>query len=58
MAKQPMFIPVSRPSITPEDKVAVLECLDKTFLSGDSPVVKDFEEKFSEVIGRQHGIAV
>ena len=58
MAKKSMFVPVSRPTVTTEDKEAVLACLDKTYLSGDSPIVKEFEQKFSGVIGREHGISV
>ncbi len=51
-------LPVSQPHITEGDKAAVLACLDNNFLSGDSPIVGEFEKKFGSLIGRQHGIAV
>ena len=58
MVEKSMFVPVSRPTVTTEDKEAVSACLDKTYLSGDSPIVKEFEQIFSGVIGREHGITV
>ena len=51
-------LPVSQPHITVDDKAAVLACLDNNFLSGDSPIVGEFEKKFASLIGRKHGIAV
>lgn len=51
-------IPVSQPYITSSDKAAVLDCLDKTYLSGDSPIVGEFEENFAQAIGAEYGIAV
>jgi len=51
-------IPVSQPFLTSSDKEAVLDCLDKTYLSGDSPIVREFENNFAKVIGAKHGIAV
>ena len=58
MAENIRRIPVSQPTVTQQDKAAVLDCLDKTFLSGDSPVVAEFESNFSNVVGRKSGIAV
>ena len=58
MAEKIRKISVSQPTVTEEDKAAVLDCLDKTFLSGDSPVVGEFESNFSNVVGRNYGIAV
>jgi perosamine synthetase len=58
MAESIRKIPVSQPTVTEEDKAAVLDCLDKTFLSGDSPVVGEFESNFSNVVGRNYGIAL
>ena len=58
MDKNTRKISVSQPTVTDEDKAAVLECLDKTFLSGDSPVVAEFESNFSNAVDRNYGIAV
>ena len=51
-------IPVSQPYISSADKAAVLECLDNTYLSGDSPIVGEFETNFAQAIGAEYGIAV
>ena len=58
MDKNTRKISVSQPTVTDEDKAAVLECLDKTFLSGDSPIVAEFESNFSNAVDRNYGIAV
>jgi perosamine synthetase len=58
MASPLRRIPVSQPYITSSDKAAVLDCLDKTYLSGDSPIVGEFEENFAQAIGAEYGIAV
>lgn len=58
MASQIRRIPVSQPYISIEDKNAVLTCLDKTYLSGESPIVEEFEANFAHVIGAKYGIAV
>ena len=58
MAENIRKISVSQPTVTEEDKAAVLDCLDKTFLSGDSPVVAEFESNFSNAVDRNYGIAV
>lgn len=58
MSTPPKLIPVSQPTITAEDKLAVMECLDQNFISGDSPVVVDFERKFARTIGRDFGVSV
>jgi len=58
MAKDIRRIPVSQPTVTEQDKLAVLNCLSKNFLSGDSPIVAEFESDFCNVVGRKSGIAV
>lgn len=58
MAESIRRIPVSQPLVTEQDKAAVLDCMDRNFLSGDSPVVAEFETSFSNVVGRKSGIAV
>ena len=52
------FIPVSTPSITPEDAVAVAQAVSDGWVSSEGPHVREFEEKFSHTIGVKHGIAV
>ncbi len=52
------MIPVSRPLIEPEDKSAVLQALDETWLSGDTPPIKRMEQALSEVVGVKHAIAI
>jgi perosamine synthetase len=52
------FIPVNSPLITLEDQLAVQNELRQGWISGDSPVVSQFEEAFAAMVGRKHGIAV
>ena len=53
-----MLIPVSRPSITEEDVNAVATVLRNGYVSGDAPIVADFENAFAGAVNRTHGIAV
>lgn len=52
------MIPVSRPLIRLEDVDAVSDALRKTFLSGDTPPVKEMENLLSEKVGTQYSISV
>lgn len=52
------FIPVNVPDITREDREAVAACLVDNWVSSDGPVVKEFEEAFSQTVHRKHAIAV
>ena len=52
------FIPVSTPSITPEDAEAVAQAVAAGWISSEGPHVREFEEKFSQAIGVKHGVAV
>lgn len=52
------MIPVSRPCITNEDVEAVADILRQGFVSGDAPIVGEFERSFAQAVGREHGIAV
>lgn len=52
------FIPVNRPLLTPEDLAYVGEALESTWISGEGPYVKEFEDVFSETIGSRFAISV
>ena len=52
------MIPVSRPRITNEDVEAVTDILRQGFVSGDAPIVAEFERDFAAAVNRTHGIAV
>jgi perosamine synthetase len=48
---------VAQPVVTDDDRRAVLEVLDSTWLSGYGPAVGDFEAEFSSYCGSCFGIA-
>lgn len=52
------MIPVNRPLITSEDKRAVIEALDDTFISGESPQVRLMEERLSTYLKQRFSVAV
>ena len=52
------MIPVSRPYITDGDIASVAGVLRQGFVSGDAPVVGEFEQAFASAVDREHGIAV
>lgn len=52
------FIPVSTPSLTEDDALAVFGAIRDGWISAEGPHVKEFEQKFSEMVGMRHGIAV
>lgn len=51
------FIPVNEPIIGDYEKHLVNECLDSGWISSEGPFVSQFEEAFSNAVGRTHGIA-
>lgn len=53
-----MRIPVFEPQITDADIAAVTEALRRREVSGNSPLVAEFESAFASYCGRKHGIAV
>jgi len=53
-----MMIPVSRPCVTDADVNAVADILRQGFVSGDAPIVAEFEKAFAAAVHREHGIAV
>jgi perosamine synthetase len=52
-----MKVPVATPDITPEDVAYVAKCVESGWVSGISPYVSEFEEKFAEWNGSKHAVA-
>ena len=52
------FIPVNEPLLDGNEKKYLNECIDTGWISSEGPFVKDFEETFSNRVGRKYGIAV
>lgn len=52
------FIPVNEPLLNGNEKKYLAECIDTGWISSEGPFVKDFEEKFSQRVGRKYGVAV
>ena len=52
------MIPVNEPLLDGNEKKYLLECLETGWISSDGPFVKQFENKFSKLVRRKHGIAV
>jgi perosamine synthetase len=51
-------VPVNTPLITDEDIEAVARCLKAGWVSGEGPIVTEFEEAFASSCNRKIGIAV
>lgn len=52
------MIPVNEPLLNGNEKKYLNECIDTGWISSEGPFIKAFEEKFSKVVNRKHGIAV
>lgn len=52
------FIPVSEPSLGPEDREALARCIDEGWISSEGPQVAQFEARMAELVGRSHAVAV
>lgn len=52
------FIPVNEPILNGNEKKYLCECIDTGWISSEGPFVKQFEEKMSDSVGRNYGIAV
>ena len=52
------MIPVSRPFIADADITAVTDALRQGFVSGEAPIVGEFEQAFATAVSRKFGIAV
>ena len=53
-----IFIPVNEPCLPAKTKTYLNQCIDTGWVSSEGSFVRDFEEKFSYAVNRQHGIAV
>lgn len=51
-------IPVNEPLLKGNEKKYLLECLESGWISSEGPFVGQFEKKFADYTGVQHGIAV
>ncbi|TWU17109.1 putative pyridoxal phosphate-dependent aminotransferase EpsN [Novipirellula galeiformis] len=51
------MIPVNTPLLDGNEKKYLLECIETGWISSEGPFVKRFEEEFSSVVNRKHGIA-
>jgi perosamine synthetase len=52
------YIPVNIPLITEQDREAVNQALIDGWVSGEGPVVQEFESVVSSQVGRKYGVAV
>jgi perosamine synthetase len=52
------FIPVNQPVLDGNEKAYLLRCIETGWISSEGPFVQEFENKFSERVGRSHGVAV
>jgi len=51
-------IPVNIPLITEQDRESVNRALIEGWISGDGPIVQEFESMVAGQVGRRHGVAV
>jgi len=52
------FIPVSAPDISPAEISRVTKVLSDGWVSGEAPIVAEFEAALAQYTGRQHAVAV
>jgi perosamine synthetase len=50
--------PVNLPSISEDDILSVTGCLKSTWISGESPIIGDFENNFAQLVNVKYAIAV
>jgi aspartate aminotransferase len=58
MNEQPRQVPVNTPLITEDDIESVVHALRDGWVSGEGPIVAEFENSFAQSCNRQFGIAV
>ena len=58
LKKNRLSVPVNEPLLDGREKQYLLKCIQTGWISSEGPFVKEFEDKFSRLIRRQHGIAV
>jgi perosamine synthetase len=51
-------IPVNEPLLDGGEKEFLIQCIESGWISSEGPFVAEFEEKFSRLVSRKHGIAV
>ena len=51
------MINLYQPTITKKDIKSVTGSLEKTYLSGNSPIVEDFEKKLAQICGTKYALA-
>jgi len=52
------MIPVNEPLLAGNEKKYLLECIETGWISSEGPFIKEFEQKFSDRVEREYGIAV
>jgi perosamine synthetase len=52
------MIPVNKIHIHPRDIELVNECLNAGWISSEGPIVREFENRMAEWVGRKYGVAV
>jgi perosamine synthetase len=51
------FVPVSKPAISPEDKAAVVAALEAGWVSGEGPIVSEFENSLTRTFKKKFAIS-
>lgn len=52
------MIPINMPLLNGKEKEFLQKCIETGWISSDGPFVSEFERKFADFIGTDHGIAV
>ncbi|WP_316812020.1 DegT/DnrJ/EryC1/StrS family aminotransferase [Pedobacter heparinus] len=52
------FIPVNTPLLSGNELKYISECITTGWISSEGPFISEFENKFADYIGQDHGIAV
>src|SRR5450432_692 len=52
------MIPVNTPLLDGNEKKYLIQAIEEGWISSEGPAVKEFEDKFSNIVKRKHGIAV
>ncbi|MHA4844008.1 DegT/DnrJ/EryC1/StrS family aminotransferase [Flavitalea antarctica] len=51
-------VPVNTPSLTGNELKYLSQCIETGWISSEGPFITEFEKKFSDYIGTEHGVAV
>jgi dTDP-4-amino-4,6-dideoxygalactose transaminase len=49
-------IPIHKPWLDDADKQAIIDAFDSTFISGDGPACREFEQALADYIGVKHAL--